>query len=186
MLHCIDTFAMFLAMSSAAHARGEKVKKLNKDNVKAFITDTSDMTNGSDQEVTTEFISAYLQKHLAEDARFISTMTYHIPDMPPQSTSVNFDKAQFINTVNEGAESIGSYENSVDVTEIKVAWGSKKAFVKTESIETGFMSVPGDDSNKTDVPIEGKSTCAQVITLHKGVIQMSNAVCKTDVTFSGF
>jgi ribosomal protein S16 len=187
MFCCIAIFAIMTVVSVPSHARGDKVKKLNKDNVKAFITDTSQMTKGGDEFTSTESISIYLEKHLAKDARFISTMTYHLPNMQPQSTSVNFDKDQFMQTVNEGAESIESYENTVKITDIKIAWGGKKAFVKTESIETGFMPVPSDAAgNLEDVPIEGTSNCAQVITLHKGVIQMSNAVCKTDITFSEF
>ena len=174
-------------VAAPSYAKGDKVKKLNKDNVKAFITSTSQMTKGGDEFTSAEAIRTYLEKHLAKDARFISTMTYHIPDMQPQSTSVNFDKTKFMQTVNEGAESIDSYENTVSITDIKIAWGGKKAFVKTESTETGFMAVPGDnEGDLEDVPIEGKSNCAQVITLQKGVIQMSNAVCKTDITFSGF
>ena len=182
----IGSAALLFALLFApidAHARGKKIKALTDSNVRAFITKTSHMTSGQDETIPHEQLVSYLKKHLAKNVRFASKMTYHLPGMPPQETSVLLTKEEFIDTAGEGAKSVQSYDNQVEIKEVKIVSG-RKAFVKTVNTETGFMAVPkADGSTSDDVPIEGKSECTQSVLLDNGVIQISNAVCTTNIHF---
>lgn len=174
----------FTAVLVPAAMADSVVKSLTKENIQAFIQDTSQMSNPRSIEDNTEDIHGYLDRHLSGDSRFISTVTYHIPDMPAQSMAVNYDKSEFIKTVIDGAGAIEGYENKVKVTDVQINWWGNKAHIKTENTETGFMAVPRDDGGHGEsVPIHGKSKCAQTLALDDGVIQMKHVVCKTDIVF---
>ncbi len=161
----------------------ESIKALTENNVKTFIENTTEITTGKSNDLSSEKIAAYLDKHLDKKARFKSVMKYHIPGLPPQEASISLDKSGFMKSVNEGAQSAENYENLIEIQDIKVASNGKKAFVKTQSTEYATMAVPTADGGSEDVPMEGISECTQIISLHKGVIQMYSANCVTNIEF---
>ena len=181
----VIAIAILFAASFAANSHAQStVKKLTQQNVRSFIEHTSKImkpTGGG-----TEILKAqnYLKKHLNDSVRFTSTITYHIPGMPSQDIAMKFDKKDFIKTLSQGAEAIEGYNQRVEILDIKISWGSKQAVIKSKNYETGFMAIPDGRNNNELVPIEGVSTCAQIVELNKkGVIQLHNAVCKTDIHF---
>ncbi|MEM7651218.1 MAG: hypothetical protein AAF204_03955 [Pseudomonadota bacterium] len=179
----LSAFALCTALP-ASHAWADgKVRKLTEANVKKFIEQTTDITLGNSDNLSSEKISEYLDKHIEDKARFKSVMRYHMPNMPVQQAVLNLKKDEFMGSVAEGANSVEGYENLVQIKEIKVASSGKKAFVKTESTEYATMSVPTDTGGSEDVPMEGVSECTQVISLNGGVIQMYSANCVTEIHF---
>jgi len=184
-LSLLAVFSFISASCSPALAGNDNVRKLTDDTIKAFIQDTSHMTKPRGEFLSPDAIRAYLDTHLSEDARFVSTITYNLPNMPPQTTSISLDKAKFIETVNQGTESIEGYDNTVKITDIEINWWGNQAHVKTENIETGFMPIPTENGGTGEsMPIKGHSFCAQTLALNDGVIQIGNAICKTELTFS--
>lgn len=178
------TLAVFMLCGQSSDAfADDKISKLTKKNVKAFIERTTDLTTNNSDRLSPKKVAAYLDKHIEGDARFKSLMTYNIPGMPPQKTSLTLDKKDFIKSVRDGADKIEGYENLVEIQAIKVASNGKKAFVKTQSTEYATMPVPGDNGTAEDVPVEGVSKCTQVISLNKGIIQMFSANCTTKIHF---
>ena len=174
-----------IIMPSSAYA-GDKISSLNEKNVRAFILDTADMTSSRDEFLPAEKIKAYLKRHLDDDAYFVTSITFKLPDVDPQETMMRFDKAQFMETVEKGAQNIKGYQSETSVDDIKLSWWGKTAVVNTQSKEYGFMPVPspGGGAHGEDVPMESTSTCAQTLGLEKGVIKIKNSVCQTVVIFS--
>lgn len=184
-------FLLFVAItlvwsSSLSYASESRVRSLTKNNVSAFIKNTSHITKNGDKMLSHSQISSYLNRHLADYSRFVSTITYTMPEMPSQTASITLGKSDFIEHVSQADQSVEGYENKVEIKEIKLSWGRKQAFVKTENTETGFMSIPTANAQHSGklVPINGRSSCAQVIDLNEGIIQMASAVCTTEVVFS--
>lgn len=160
-------------------AYSQTVTALTEDNVKAFISRTSDVTNNKAEGLDGNGIKTYLQTHLHENARFKSKMTYEIPGFPSKEAELALDKEEFMDTVAAGAQTVDKYSNQIAVREVKIASSGKSATVKTDSTEEGLMAVEGEH-----VPILGQSTCDQIIMLSdKGVIQMFNANCTTIIRF---
>ena len=183
-------FAVFvvgiLVGMSPANAQ-QKHKRLNKDIITEFIHKTSDMTSGANLEMSSEDIVEFLEIHLDKKARFKSTMKYNIPGYPAQETSMSLDKEDFIKSIQDGAQSMEDYENEIRIKMIKIAKNGKKATVQTEGFETGIMPVSTDGVTTQNVPIEGRSSCNQIISLgKKGVIQMYSAQCTTEITFLSY
>lgn len=164
----------------------DKIKLLTEGNVKAFIEKTTDVTSTNSDNLSVQKIQAYLDKHLEKKAKFKSIMTYHFPEMPPQKTTLDLSKAEFMKSVSEGAETIDSYDTLVEIKQIKIASNGKKAFVKTENTEYASMPVPTETGGTEYVPIEGVSECTQILSLNSGVIQMYSANCTTDVYFKDY
>lgn len=175
--------ALTLFAGAAPCSAAEGIKKLTKTNIKAFIEQTTDITTKNNGGLSAEKIAAYLDKHLDKKARFKSVMKYHIPGMPPQEASLALDKEEFMSSVQEGAKTIENYENLIEIKEIKVASNGKKAFVKTYSTEYTTLLVPVETGGTEEVPMEGTSECTQIISLHRGVIQMYSANCVTIINF---
>lgn len=182
-IFAIGFFGLVLLVQAAPCSAEEIVKKLTEGNIRTFIEHTTDVTTGNSGDLSTEEIAAYLDKHLDKQARFKSVMRYNIPDMPPQEASMSLDKEGFMTSVQAGAEKTADYENLIEILSIKVASNGKKAFVKTTSTEYATMAVPVETGGSEDVPIEGLSECTQIISLHRGVIQMYSANCVTTINF---
>jgi len=174
-------FAYF-AQGSACLAQ-DNIGALTEENIISFIESTTDITTGNSGELSSEKITAYLDKHLDKKARFKSVMKYHIPGMPPQEAALSLDKEGFMQSVSEGAKTTQSYENLIEIKEVKVSSNGKKAFVKTQSTEYATMPVPVADGSTENVPMEGVSDCTQIISLHRGIIQMYSANCVTNIQF---
>ena len=179
--------AMTLAMimlPPPSHA-GSKHSRLNERNITSFITETTKISKGG-AGISVKAITEYLEKHLHKHSRFKSTMRYKIPGYPTQETTLSFSKEEFIENVQEGAKSVSEYDNSVDILDIKISQDKTKATVTTRSTESVTIPVPGAGPNGEtgEVPIEGHSDCTQILSLNKkGIIQMYNATCVTNIEF---
>lgn len=171
-------------MPQNAHAND--IRNLTDDNISRFILESSKMMNGQTLEYSTSEIQEYLEKHLHEDARFKSTMNYNIPGYPSQGTSMSMKKEDFIKQIGEGSQAINEYENEISIDDIRISRDKTKATVRTTGFETGYMPVPDGAGNTRHMPIEGSSSCNQVLMLEDGVIQMYSAQCATSITFQEY
>lgn len=179
------SFVFVLFCASAKGFASEKHSTLTEDNVTAFIEETTKLTSGHNLNKSSEEIIAYLDRHLDKNARFKSTMTYNVPGFPPQQNAISLDKDEFIDYVQEGANSLEDYDNEINVDKVRISKDGTRATVQTSSFETGSMSVNGRDGGQ-EVPVEGVSNCLQILKLHRGVIQMYSANCSTEIQFQQF
>lgn len=159
------------------------INRLTETNVSNFITDTTHITTDNSGGLSSSKIKDYLDKHIEDKARFKSSIKYHIPGMPPQKAVISLSKAEFMDQVDEGTKKIEGYETVVEIEEIKIDSGGKKAFVKTTNTEYAMMPIPTDTGGVEEVPMEGVSNCRQILSLNSGVIQMFSANCTTNVMF---
>lgn len=170
-----------LLMPTPAHA--QNITKLTDENVREFIETTAAIMNGQHSDMTDEEIDAYLELHIESGARFKSTMRYTIPGYEVQEKIMSVNKDEFMRGINEASNSVDGYENQIQIDDISITDDGKKAIVKTRSHESGKMPVT-DNIEQAEVPIEGVSSCSQIITLNKkNVIQMYGATCVTDIEF---
>ena len=182
------SLAIFIGTVMSAHNAhaSTNIRALNKNNVTKFIEKATDITSGEARgDMSSSEIKRYLNKHIEKKARFKSLLKYHIPGMPAQETSLSLNKVNFIKSVSEGADKIDDYQTLIEIKDIKIASGGKKAIVKTESTEYANMPVP-TSTGVEDIPIEGLSTCTQILSLNKGTIQMYSANCVTNIHFTEY
>lgn len=173
---CLFLWGMFLICPVLAQ---ETVTQLTDENVRAFIASTTDITNKKAQNLGGDEAKAYFEAHLHPSAHFQSKLTYEIPGYPDKEAEIALDKSEFIDSMAGGSEAVEKYSSKVDVKEVKIATNGKSATVSTESNEEGLMDVEGQQ-----VPIVGRSKCAQILMLsEEGIIQMFNANCKTEIAF---
>ncbi|MBX2834233.1 MAG: hypothetical protein KTR28_04585 [Micavibrio sp.] len=169
---------------TAGYAYADNVSSLNDKNVSEFVTNSSRFTSGNDKTISPDKLHNYLSKHLTEDAKFVTTVAFKIPNMPEQTQTIILDKNKLIDLSAQGASSIEGYNSRIDVQSVDISFWKKKAFVSTTNHETGFMAVPTKNGEKGEtVPIESISKCTQIIVLNDKTIQLQNAVCDTKLTF---
>ena len=186
LFYILSGFMTLATFTNAADAlaRGKKLSALNKANVTAFIEDTSVMTSNQNIDRDDAEINTYLTRHIDNKARFKTSITFAVPGMPPQTKALSLNKADYIQQVNKGAESVDHYHTEITVNSVKISKNKKKASVTTTSTESGVMQMPNEGGGVKEVPIEGKSKCFQVLKLGKsGYIQMYSANCKTTMRF---
>lgn len=160
--------------------------QLTEENIRAFVEKTTTITSGKDSGMSKEEVSAYLDAHLHDDARFKSTMRYAIPGFDVQEKTMSVDKMDFIEGIGEASSAMGNYESQIIISDIKISKDGKKATLKTKAHESGMMPVT-DDIEQKDVPVEGLSSCTQILMLSDDyIIQMYNATCVTDIQFDTF
>lgn len=178
--------AIFIALTlgPASSRAEEKLTKLTDQNITDFILKTTEITTGRNAELSTEQITDYLDQHVEKGARFKSTMKYNIPGYPAQETSMSLDKTDFIESVKKGAENVADYANEIKIESIKISTKGDKATVGTTSTESGMMPMSVDGVTSQMVPVDGSSSCTQILTLEKGVIQMYGAQCVTIINFT--
>ena len=182
----IFILALALTLNSDAEAR-IKVKKLDANIIKAFIQKTSDITSGQDLQMSQSQIQAFLKRHLHKDSRFKSSIQYDIPGFPAQANSIALNKEQFMKNIAEGSQTLEEYYNEVEILDIQISSDKRKATVKTIGTETGVMIISPDGASEQRIPIEGHSTCNQIITISKRhVVQMYNANCETKISFKEY
>ncbi len=170
----------------AFSAHAQSVGQLTEDNVREFIEKTTSITAGRESDMSQKQIEIYLDVHIHDDARFKSTMRYAIPGFDVQEKTMSVDKNDFIKSIHAATDTVSDYENIIEITDIQISKDGRKATVQTRMYESGKMPV-ADDIEKEEVPIEGMSTCTQVIMLDKkNMIQMYNANCVTDIHFNTF
>ena len=162
----------------------QRVSKLTERAVEKFIRKTTNITKGRSGELDPAAIEKYLKNHLHKDAHFKTTMTYNIPGFPSQESSISLNKEDFINSVQEGAGSVQSYDNEIQIDSIKISNDQRVATIKTTSSETGTIQIGDGTGGAQDIPMIGISKCTQILKLSKKrVIQMHNAICKTEIQF---
>ncbi|MGB4107260.1 MAG: hypothetical protein WBK55_05640 [Alphaproteobacteria bacterium] len=181
----IPFFALAVCVMIAP-ARALAEEKLTEDNIRAFVEKTTVITSGKESAMSGEEIAAYLDAHLHPDARFKSTMRYAIPGFDVQVKIMSVDKEDFIEGINHTASTMDNYESQIIISDIKISKDGRKATLKTKTHESGMMPV-ADETGKDEVPVEGMSTCTQILMLSKEEnIQMYNATCITDIQFDTF
>jgi len=181
-LRLLAGFTVFslILMTASTHAMAER---LTEDNVSDFIQETSRLTAAQyAEDFDKDAVRDYLDKHLHEDARFKSTMSYAIPGHDAQRNAISLDKKKYIESIMDAPKALGGYDIDIEITDIRIAKDGANAIVQTRSREQGTMEVPGAGA----VPMEGVSNCNQVLVMSKrDVIQMYSAQCQTDIQFSG-
>lgn len=178
---------IFSILSSGPVAADDEPAQLSEAEIRDFIQETNDVTNGGTSERPVEDIVAFLNTHLHKDARFKSKMVYNIPGYPPKETELALNKQEFIDNVQSGAKTVQDYEHSITVKSVQISSDKRKATVLTNGREEGTMPVQDGNGGSQDVPITGYSTCHQIIMLSdQNVIQMFNANCNTEITFEDF
>lgn len=166
-------------MAPQAHAQ------LTEDAITAFIEETTAISAGQ-LERDPEDIREYLEKHLHKKARFRSSIRYNIPGFPGQETSMSLKKSEYIEGIEQGAQALSDYENEITIEKIKISKDKTRATVMTSGIERGSMPMAIDGKTTEFVPVEGSSSCNQILRMDDDVIQMYSAICKTVVNFQPF
>lgn len=165
-------------------AFAKKVKVLTEDSVREFIEESTALTNGESKKSIKDTVR-FFETHLTKDARFKSVVQYILPGFPPQETALALNKKDFLQSLRDGEKSMEDHETFVDVKKVTVLSNGKQAVVETEGKETGVMLIPVDEFKTERVPVEGHTMCNQIIRLSKkGVIQIYNAVCSTQIEFT--
>ncbi len=175
--------AFGLAVTSMPHAAAAQhsTDQLTEENIAAFIEESTRMTSRG-LDAAPEDIAAFFETHLHPQARFKSNITFHIPEQPSQEKAVTLTRAEFIDSLESGSQSLGEYETSIDVESVQISSDGRKATAKTRGSETGIMTIEGQP-----VPVEGESECTQIIMLSdEDIIQMYNANCKTSINFRNY
>ena len=179
--------ALILACALSFPAQAKKVKKLTDNNVKTFIETMIDMTEpDANQSYSPQEINTYLGTHIADTARYQSTVLFAIPGFPPESNELSVSKKDYIQQIVNSKDVIKNHEAQTTIHSITVSRSGKAAIVETHSEETGLMTLPSEEINQT-VEIDGITKCSQRIQLsRKGIIQSNGATCKTEISFSEF
>ena len=179
---------VFLAGLGALAAQAQETVKFTEDTIRAFIEKTTAITSGKESGMSEKEIGKYLDMHLHPDARFKSTMRYAIPGYDAQEKTMSIGKDDFIEGVHQGENAMKDYESETDISDIKISQDGRAATLETTTRESGMMPVE-DEGEKKELPVEGVSSCTQILMLSdENVIQMYNATCTTEIEFkdSGF
>ena len=175
---------MVLTFGAAQSRAGDKIAKLTDQNITDFILKTTEITAGKSSDLSSNQIIEYLERHIEDGARFKSTLKYNIPGYEAQEAAMSLDKKDFIDSVKKGSESVSDYENAISIETIQISSKGDKATVGTTSTEQGMMPMSADGVTTQMVPVDGSSSCTQILTLEKGVIQMYGAQCVTTINFT--
>ncbi len=187
MAYRMRVFALIAALGVVFTSSGvfaqETVSSLTDENVRAFIERTTDITSGRVLYMTDEEIEDYLDHHLDKKGFFRSTIKFNVPGFPSQENTLSLDKKQFIDSVMSGQQALQDYETTIEVRDVQISSSGNRATVKTVGIESGVMPVPTETGTQEYIPVDGQSTCDQILKLKKKVIQMYSANCTTEITF---
>ncbi len=175
--------AALIALLTPTLAVAGKLNKLSESDIKSFIVETTKITSGQAIYRSNDEIRNYLDRHLHKKGFFKSKIRYIVPGFPSQENTLSLDKEQFIESILSGQQALENYYSEVDVKKVRISKDKTKATVVTKSKESGVMPVPGEGGKAEKIPVEGKSTCDQILKLEDGVIQMYSATCETDINF---
>ncbi len=160
------------------------VDQLTEENVRAFIMKTAEITSGQNASMPDQEIIDYLNAHMDKGARFKSTMEYIIPGQPVEKTSMSLSKKDFIESIATAKHAVSGYETTVEIRSIQITGDGTKAAVKTISQDHGSMNIEVEGGSFESLPVQGSSSCNQIITLSdEGIIQMYSAQCSTKLEF---
>ena len=175
-------FCVFLGVNSVQ--ANHIAESLTKTNISDFVMDITDRANNS-ATYDEDNIQSFFSNHLHPKSFFKSKMKYVIPGFPTQENSLFFDKQQYINSLIEAKDTISDFEADLVIKSIKIAGNKKKATIETVTHENAIMQVPQDGRTEY-VPVTGRSTCTQVLTLSpNNFIQLYSAQCNTEMNFEG-
>lgn len=170
------TLAILLSTSNLSHAAQE----LSESSVKSFIKKAVQITAGNRGGA-----EEFLQKHLNDNARFTTTVTLQLPDLPPQNAdSLTLDKAGYIGNLKTAKDTLKNHNATADIKNIILSEDKQQATVRYEIRENGKLDDPNGEQGL--MPLDGTSTCTSTIRLNsQGIIQLYNADCQTLVKFTG-
>ena len=172
------------ACLSASAIAAHETDRLDKKSIRDFLQDMSAKSAGQSNQAQTQ---QFLNRHLHENARFKSLITYNMPGHPPQQSEMKLDKEEFLESVATGAQTLQEYESEIDIKTIKISKDGRKATVETIGSESGYMSVPDESGEVQQIPLEGQSACLQIIMIDKqDVMQLYNAQCTTQINFERY
>jgi hypothetical protein len=158
---------------------------LSEDSIKAFLQEASEIAGGQRKEMDSYSITEYFMDHIAPEGQFRTTMRYNIPDMPENERVLEMDKMNFISNTLEGMHEMTARETLVKVEYVKIDPAGRNAEVVTTNYERGMMPVADDSGDTNMMPVQGVSYCEQKLVLNdQRKIQMANAKCTTDLSFS--
>lgn len=178
----LSFFLIIFCVSAQSSYAQNKIATLSESDVTAFIQNMTDITSGENLSHSQGAIVQFLDRHLHPKARFKSALQYNIPGFPTQESSVALNKEQFIENIQAGSQTLDNYNTSVEIRDIRISKDGKKATLSTIGKESGIMNTAGQQ-----FPVEGDSTCSQIIMLSdQGIIQVYNANCKTTIRFQEF
>ncbi len=170
-----------VAFSIAFVDSAQAAKRLTEDMVRGFIEETTTLTDIQNENFDPDTVKTYLERHLHKNARFKSTMSYSIPGHDKQENSISLDKEKYIASITDSPKAVGGYDREIEILDIRISKDGGNATVTTKSTESGYINV----SAEQQVPMEGVSTCNQIIVMSKkNVIQMYSAQCTTEVEFT--
>lgn len=180
----IGIFLLSALLFSAGPAHAQKIRELTVENIKEFITKTTQIIAGHARDMPDDAMMQYLDQHIHPDARFKTIMKYNIPGYPSHEVAVSFNKSEFIDGIKRSETSLSDYDNEIQILDIKLSGNQKVATVKSRNSESAIMQVAGEDNEGQEkVPVSGHSTCTQILAIDKGFIQMYHASCMTDIEF---
>lgn len=157
--------------------------RLTDEMIRNFIQETTDITASQDNVFDSGYIRDYLERHLHKHSRFKSTVQYSIPGHDAQKNSLSLNKKDYIDSVLKASKTMGVYDHEIEIIDIRIAKDGGNATVTTKNIESGSLNVSADQQ----VPMEGVSTCNQIIIINKSnIIQLYSAQCTTKVEFTQF
>lgn len=169
------------------------VSRLDRRNVTAFINDVQRVVKEDSKTMTAQDIADYFNNHIADTARFDSTMKYEMPGYPAQESTMSIGKEEYINGVIGGAGLVQSYDHKVEIKDVQISNGGRTAKVKTVINERGEMPWPGEigpdgrAAQMVAMPVRGQSLCEQTIGISlSSFIQMQKAECYTALSFDPF
>ncbi len=173
--------AVFLLAAPHVSHAGKK-GQLDESSIREFVEQTTEITS-KNTSMSPDQVRAYLELHLHKKGFFKSEIRYNIPGYPSQTNTLSLDKPQFIDSILSGQQALEDYEIKLNIEEINISRDGGKATLRTSSIERGMMPVPREDGKSESIPVEGSSTCSQIIMLENGEQQMYSANCVTEITF---
>ncbi|MGB4058545.1 MAG: hypothetical protein WBK77_10745 [Alphaproteobacteria bacterium] len=173
-------------MGAFSPADAEQISEMTEENIRDFIEKTMSIAKGGNSDIPESEIDSFLEAHIHPDARFKSKINYAVPGFDAQQTSMSIGKGDFIANVHKAESTVSNYESQIEISDIKISTDRTKATLKTRTMESGIMPV-SDNIEQENVPMEGMSTCTQMLMLsNTGDIQMFHADCTTDVQFKTF
>ena len=164
---------------------GGKIDHLTEANVTSFVQEMSDISGGKRPEMDPYSVTSYFMDHIAPEGKFKTTLRYSIPEMEDSEREMEMDKMNFISHTLQGLQTMADRETLVKVEYVHIDDSGKSAAVTTTNYERGLMPVDDGSGEVNMMPVQGTSYCEQKIILSdKRQIQVKNATCTTELTFS--
>lgn len=188
----LAAFNVFLAMVMAVNimsggdenSTSEKLERLDKHHVEAFVEKVSAMLNNTgEQEWSAYNIAQYLNRHISADSQFHSVLSYRSSDLPVNDTQLTLSKNEYIAHAIQGRDSMARHETKTIIEFVEILDDGKRARAVITNYERGIMN-QGQGTGTGGLPVSGMSYCEQDFVLSENnLIQMDGASCSTEMTF---